>query len=78
MCFGGKPKQPSPAPIPAPAPTPMAEDQNAVATQDERKAKLDRMRRGLASTIKTASRGMTGGGSDLTSSLLGGGKDKLG
>ena len=63
MCFGGKPKTPQATPPPSPAPTPITIDQN-IGTQ--RRSQLDRLRQGLASTIKTSGRGITGSGPNLT------------
>lgn len=81
MCFGGGPKaQPVPVqPTPAPAPSliPPSQVEGAV-TQDERRQKLTRMRNGLASTIKTSAKGLTGEGADLTSQMVTGAKEKLG
>ena len=80
MCFGGGGKQPAAQPIPQAAPTPQAIAPSAVegnVSEEERRQKLSRMRNGLASTIKTSAKGLTGSGSDLlTQTIMG--KDKLG
>ena len=79
MCMS-KPKQsaPTPVPAPAPAPTPISPSEvEGVVNADERRQKLAKMRQGLASTIKTSSKGLTGQGSDLLSQTIMG-KDKLG
>lgn len=83
MCFGGGGSK-SPAitqvPAPAPAPTPQAIPPSEVegrVSEDERRRKLTRMRSGLASTIKTSAKGLTGSGADLLSQTILG-KDKLG
>lgn len=78
-CFGGS-SAPKAVAQPLPAPTPQAiapsEVEGAV-SEDERRKKLTRMRRGLASTIKTSAKGLTGSGSDLLSQTLVG-KSKIG
>ena len=80
-CFGGggqKAATPVAAPTPAPAPqTINPSEVEGVVSEDERRKKLTRMRNGLASTIKTSARGLTGSGSDLLSQTIQG-KDKLG
>lgn len=75
MCtgiLGKKPSTPAVAPPPDPAPMPSAAEDNPQTTAEERRLKLERMRRGLASTIKTSSRGLTGSGADLTQQTLAG------
>lgn len=80
MCFGGGGKTPAATPVPQAAPTPQAIAPSAaegMVSEDERRQKLSRMRNGLASTIKTSAKGLTGSGSDLlTQTIMG--KDKLG
>jgi hypothetical protein len=73
MCLGGAPKAPSPTPPPAPAPVPIEPQAGVVKPKDQ----LERMRFGLASTIKTGPRGITGSGANLTSATPTG-KTKLG
>lgn len=73
MCMGGSPKAPSPTPPPAPAPIPTEPQQAVVKSKDQ----LERLRFGLASTIKTGPRGLTGSGANLTS-VAPTGKTKLG
>lgn len=80
MCFFSSPKTPSVPATPTPSPSPSPIRPSAVEAQvsdEERRRKLSRMRFGLASTIKTSSKGLTGGGSDLLSATILG-KDKLG
>lgn len=72
MCFGGG-KAPSPTPPPAPTPTAVAPQESVVKGADY----LKQLRYGLASTIKTSSRGLTGSGSNLNSQTNAG-KQKLG
>jgi len=78
-CFGGsKPKQPDPVQPPDPSPVPVQpSDVEGQVTAEERRRKLERLRRGLRSTIKTSSRGLTGSGADLAMQTLVG-KTKLG
>lgn len=73
MCLGGAPKAPSPTPPPAPAPVPIEPQAGVVKPKDQ----LERMRFGLASTIKTGPRGITGTGANL-SPVQSAGKAKLG
>lgn len=74
---GGGPEAPPATPVPDPAPTPTPSDVSPQITQQERLAKLKKMRFGLASTIKTSPKGITGAGADLTNRSLQG-KPKLG
>lgn len=65
------------APIPAPTPT-ITPSEVAPQQKDEaRRKRLEQMRFGLASTIKTSARGLTGAGPELSSASLTG-KTKLG
>jgi len=73
MCFGGTPKTPSPTPPPAPAPIATEPQAAVVKSKDQ----LERLRFGLASTIKTGPRGITGSGPNL-SPVQTAGKIKLG
>ena len=81
MCFGGS-KQQTPAAVAAPKPSPIPQaiapsEVEGNVSEDERRKKLSRMRNGLASTIKTSAKGLTGSGSDLlTQTIMG--KNKLG
>ena len=83
MCFGGgskKQQTPAAVPAPLPAPTPQAispSEVEGIASEEDRRKKLSRMRNGLASTIKTSAKGLTGSGSDLLNQTITG-KDKLG
>jgi len=75
MCIGGlfsKPKAPAlppPPPVPDPAPVPVPQEENVQLAGEARRQRLDRLRRGIASTIK--SRGRQSGGSLTSSSLIG-------
>lgn len=79
MCMGSAPKTPSmaPPPTPAPAPIPTAPEASQGNIDAERKKRIEMLRGGLASTIKSGARGITGAGADLTSPALTG-KQKLG
>ena len=79
MCFGGGSKPQSSTP-PAAAPTPQTmspTDVDSAKTAEERRQKLNRMRSGLASTIKTSFKGVTGSGADLLQQTISG-KNTLG
>ena len=79
MCFGGKTKTPAVQAAPAPSPTPTItpSESESMMSESERRNRLKRLRSGMASTIKTSPKGVTGEGTDLMGpSLLG--KDKLG
>lgn len=79
MCFGGPKPQSTPVqPTPAPSPTliPPSEVEGVV-SQDERRQKINRLRNGLASTIRTSAKGLTGSGADLMSQMVSG-KEKIG
>lgn len=76
--FGGKastPPPPPPPPVAAPPPVPTASE--STTQPNKNKDGLERMRAGIASTIKTSARGLTGSGSDLVASNTAG-KMKLG
>lgn len=66
MCFGSKQKVPDPGPPPDPTPPPPTPAEPG-ATQTDVKKQIDKYRFGLASTIKTGPRGITGSGADLYS-----------
>jgi hypothetical protein len=70
MCFS-KPKMPEIRTPPAPSPSPVAvvSSESAVANQEERRKKLQNLRMGLASTIKTP--GGVGQASLVTPTLAG-------
>ena len=83
MCFFSKPKAPPTPPMPS-SPPPMAPPPvitpSEVSPQQQgesRRKRLEQQRFGLASTIKTSSRGLTGQGPELSSASLTGVK-KLG
>lgn len=72
MCIFSKPKSPSvvqaPA-VPAPPPPPQVVAPTEVSAQsadESRRKRLERIRNGLAGTIKTGARGITGNGANLT------------
>jgi len=73
MCiFGGGSKAPAPMAPPPPAPTP-----EGPSKQINVKDNLAKLRMGLASTIKTSPRGITGTGANLVAASSTG-KQKLG
>jgi hypothetical protein len=78
MCFAKAPKVEAPAPVPAPAPAPVItpSEVSPQSANEARRKRLDALRYGLASTIKTGPRGLVGAGAELSSS--GQGKQKLG
>lgn len=59
MCFGGKPKMPAqtPAPVvplaPAPTPTILPSEFGSAGSESDRRRKVNMLRMGLSSTIKT-------------------------
>lgn len=83
-CFGGggktNPPAPPAPPAPAPGPTPTIispSNVEGVNSEEERRKKLQKMRQGLSSTIKTSARGISGSGPDLLQQTIMG-KDKIG
>ncbi len=66
MCIGGSPKMPAPQPLPSPSPVPTPSESSPQASDDARRRKLEQMRAGLASTIKTSARGIVGSGAELS------------
>jgi hypothetical protein len=79
MCFGS-PKAPAAPVVPKADPIPQAIAPSAVegqVSEDDRRKRLTRMRNGLASTIKSGAKGLTGSGPDLLSQTILG-KNKLG
>lgn len=72
MCFSS-PKSPAPTPLPPPAPTPIAAESN-IGADAARRTQLEKLRMGLASTIKTSPRGLTGSGANLVGSTTTGKK----
>ena len=77
-CFGGKPATPAVQPPPDPAPSPVgpSEVESQVSAEDRRR-KLERLRRGLRSNIKTSAKGLSGSGADLLTQTITG-KTNLG
>lgn len=80
MCFGGGNKQPAAAtpPTPAPPPTIMPTEVSDSSAQTAGKKRRENLRYGLASTIRTSARGITGAGPELQSPTLLGQKTSLG
>ena len=79
MCLFSKPKAPEPmAPPPTPAPIPVItpSEVSPQAEAEGRRKRLDRLRFGLASTVKTGPRGISGAGADLQAPVTG--KTRLG
>lgn len=78
MCTSlfSKPKTPDiPAPAPvAPAPVPTPSEVSPQMAGDARRRQMEKLRRGLSSTIKN--KGIVGGGAELAPSLMG--KQSLG
>lgn len=76
MCIfgGGQKKQelPPPTPPPAPQPTPVPTDTSPTQTEDQRKRRVDALKFGVLSTIKTGPQGTTGSGPNLVSAQAGG------
>lgn len=68
MCIFNSPKSqemPAPPPPPAPAPLPTPADPNPTETADQKRMRIEGIKRGMASTIKTGGAGITGSGPDL-------------
>jgi hypothetical protein len=69
MC-GSKPPAPPPPPpppsLPPPAPTPIPSEVAPQQTAEQRRNRVNALKFGAASTIKTSPQGLTGQGSDLT------------
>lgn len=79
MCFGSpKTPQVQAAPTPAPAPTVMPTEVSPQASGEARRKRLEQLRAGFATTLKTGPQGITGAGPDLKAPSLLGQKDKLG
>lgn len=74
--FGGSKSSsmPAPPPPPAPAPVPTPSEVSPQLAGDARRRQMEKLRRGLSSTIKT--KGIVGSGAELQGSLLG--KQNLG
>lgn len=79
MCFGS-PKTPQVQAAPTPAPTPIVQpsEVSPQAQQEARRKRLETVRAGLLSTIKTSPKGLTGNQADLQAPSLLGQKTKLG
>lgn len=79
FCFGGSSTQtPPPVEAPPPAPVPTPSEVSPQSASDARRRRLEQLRYGLASTIKTSARGLTGTGPNLVSEQLQNKKQKLG
>jgi hypothetical protein len=74
MC-GGKQKTPELPATPAPTPIPTPTTTEPVVSEDQRANKIRNLKMGIASTIKTSPGGVSGTGSDLSTSQ---GKKTLG
>lgn len=78
---GKSPDMPNTAPAPSPEsnppPTIVPSEISAQSADESRRKRLQSLRYGLASTIKTSPRGITGSGPELRAATLYG-KDKLG
>lgn len=66
MCFGS-PKTPEvkQAPTPSPTPSVMPAESSPMASGEARRKRLEQLRSGIASTINTGPRGITGQGAEL-------------
>lgn len=72
MCFGSNPKaQQVPAP-PAPAPLPSPQDTNPQQSADQKRNRIQQLKYGMLSTIKTSGQGVSGNGPDLNTPAAGG------
>jgi len=70
------PEAPKALPPPDPAPVPTPDETSTQSAEQSRRARLQRLRAGLASTIKTSPKGVLTTGEGMYSSM--GGKTKLG
>ena len=76
MCLGSlfkkpeTPQMPAPAPAPSPSPVPTPSEVSPQLAGDARRRQLEKLRRGLSSTIKT--KGITGSGAELSGANQGG------
>lgn len=78
-CFSSpKPPAQSTPPQPAPAPTISQAETSSSSLMASQEKRRQALRAGLASTIKTSARGITGAGPDVISPSLIGAKTKLG
>ena len=60
MCFSSPkaPSAPTPTPPPPPAPIPTPDETSPQSAEENRRSRLDRLRAGLASTIRTSPTGV--------------------
>ena len=68
MCGGGgndNPPAPAPLPPPAPAPVPSPTDVSPMKTSEQRRNRINALKFGALSTIKTTPQGIVGAGPDL-------------
>ncbi len=67
MCFGGSAKTPTVSPSPTPSPTPsvIPAEASPMASGEARRKRLEQLRSGIASTINTGPKGITGQGAEL-------------
>ena len=75
MCFGGKQKTPELPAVPAPTPIPTPAQTAPLVAEDQRARKIQNLKMGMASTIKTSPAGVSGTGADLAAGV---GKKTLG
>lgn len=69
MCLFSSPKQPSlppPTPPPPPQPVPVPTEVAPQMSADQRRRTVEKLKKGLASTIKTTPQGLVGKGPELT------------
>lgn len=66
-CFGGSPKTPQVQAAPAPSPTPsvVPAESSPMASGEARRRRLEQLRSGIASTVNTGPKGITGKGAEL-------------
>lgn len=67
MCFGGSPKIPTVTAPPTPAPTPTISPSSVspASSNQSRQKRLESLRMGMMSTIKTSPKGISGTSADL-------------
>lgn len=80
MCFGGgKQQSVEVPPPPAPAPVPTPQDTNPLQSADQKRNRIQQLKYGMLSTIKTSGQGVTGTGPDLNTPVAtGSNKNTLG
>jgi len=83
MCFGGGSKdeyQPPPTPVvPPPLPQPVPPTETApMETADRKRRKIEALKYGMLSTMKTGGQGVVGTGAELNKPIANEGKKTLG